>query len=240
MLRTRCGTQGYIAPELLGLLPRRLRGRARHEFSHAIDMWSLGCLLHEMLTSQTPFLQADDDDDDDGFTDMTGLDFIPDTDMEALHEYCQGRATFPIEILQASGVSRYGIGLIKRLLMANPTERPTAIRALQFRWLIDDESIPGGDWGASTRLRLRVTQVQCFNSLREFLDGWGGVELRVFYKDDDLKKLASAAKKMVETLFDRGCGKEVALHLSILILYDMVVLIGLPRSLLSSILIKHN
>lgn len=46
----------------------------------------------------------------------------------------------------------------------------------------------------------------------------------MFHKDDAIEELVPIATKMVKTLFDLGCGKEVALQLSLLILYDFVVL----------------
>lgn len=106
-LRTMCGTQGYLAPEILGLLPRRLRiGR---EFTNALDLWSLGCLVHELLTSQIPFLEIDHDDDFDGLSDLTKSDFTPQIDMELFYEYCYGTVDFPAEILQNSGASENGV-----------------------------------------------------------------------------------------------------------------------------------
>lgn len=182
-----------------------------------------------MLTSQTPFLQVDDD----GFTDMTGVDFMPETNVEALYDFCQGDLIFPIENLQASGVSVDGIGLINRLLRANPTERPTAIRTLQHSWLADvdlgyrinAESGPNLAWGAVAAARLSVTEDQCFNNFTRFIQK-EKVGLRVFYDDEALRKLAPMAKIMVEKLFVLGCKKEIAMQLSILVLYDMVMLIG--------------
>lgn len=228
-LRTRCGTQGYLAPELLGLLPKRLRVGSKQEFSYAIDMWSLGCLLHEMLTSRTPFLLLEDD----GFTDMTALDFMPETDVEALFDYCQGDLIFPTENLQAAGVSVDGIILINKLLNANPTERPTAIRTLQHSWLAEvdleyrtnTERDHNPAWGAIAAAGLSVTEDQCFNNFTRFVDR-DKAELRIFYNDEALRQLAPIAKTMVERLFVLGCRKEIAMQLSILVLYDLVMLIG--------------
>lgn len=45
-LRTVCGTSGYFAPERLGLLPANMFN-SRWCFSHALDLWSLGCLVHQ-------------------------------------------------------------------------------------------------------------------------------------------------------------------------------------------------
>lgn len=58
-LRTVGGTPGYVAPELLGLLPANMFN-SQWGFSHVLDLWSLGCLVHQRLTSQIPFLECSD------------------------------------------------------------------------------------------------------------------------------------------------------------------------------------
>lgn len=55
-------------------------------------------------------------------------------------------------------------------------------------------------------------------------------ELGQFHKDEAIEGFVPIAKTMVKALFKLGCGKEVALQLSLLILYDMVMLIGLTPS----------
>lgn len=55
-------------------------------------------------------------------------------------------------------------------------------------------------------------------------------ELGQFHKDEAIEGFVPIAKTMVKELFKLGCGKEVALQLSLLILYDMVMLIGLTPS----------
>lgn len=65
-----CGTQGYLAPELLRILPKKFSGGESEQFTYALDIWSLGCLVHELLTSETPFCELDFDPDEieSGFT----------------------------------------------------------------------------------------------------------------------------------------------------------------------------
>ena len=41
VMATACGTPGYVAPEIL----------QGHPYSFACDIWSLGCLLHVLLTA---------------------------------------------------------------------------------------------------------------------------------------------------------------------------------------------
>lgn len=138
-----CGTQGYLAPEILGILPRRYK--TRQEFTHAIDMWSLGCLVHELLTAQTPFLDLGSGHDE--LSDMTESDFAAyqsETDMESLYTYCQGEADFPTHVLQSLNVPEEGIKLIKSLLLVDPGDRATASSALQSPWLAN--SGYANDW----------------------------------------------------------------------------------------------
>lgn len=131
-----CGTRGYLAPEIQGVLPRRFR--TGEQFSFALDLWSLGCVVHELLTSQIPFVEIDNRCDDmdhmtgleSGFTEISG-----EIDMESLCEYCRGEIDFPSEILHASQVSEEGIEFVKSLLVANPSDRATAVSALQNPWL---------------------------------------------------------------------------------------------------------
>lgn len=131
-----CGTRGYLAPEIQGVLPRRFK--TGEQFSFALDIWSLGCVVHELLTSQIPFVEIDNGCDD--MDDMTGLEsgfagIDAEVDMESLCEYCRGEIDFPSEILEASLVSEEGIEFVKSLLVANPRDRATAVSALKNPWL---------------------------------------------------------------------------------------------------------
>ncbi|KAL0634820.1 hypothetical protein Q9L58_006253 [Maublancomyces gigas] len=132
-LRTMCGTQGYLAPELLRLQPRTFQTGCSDEFTYALDIWSLGCLVHELLTGETPFREAQNDEDwqvESGFTTLE-----PQTDMGKLYEYCHGTCRFPVELLQSSDVAQNGVEFVASLLAANPNDRPTAARAQHHPWL---------------------------------------------------------------------------------------------------------
>lgn len=131
-LRTRCGTTGYLAPEVLGVLQdwARLHLRTRYV--------ALGCLLHELLTLKTPFLELDTNDDFDDLSDAD-IESGPQIDMASLYEYCQDTAAFPVNVLVDAHVPAAGIDLVKRLLIPNPHERPTATRTLQHPWLLHNK-----------------------------------------------------------------------------------------------------
>ncbi|RPB06519.1 kinase-like protein, partial [Morchella conica CCBAS932] len=50
--RTRVGTSGYIAPELLGMWAHLGRGGL---FGYAADLWSMGCIIYEIISCKKPF-----------------------------------------------------------------------------------------------------------------------------------------------------------------------------------------
>ena len=81
------------------------------EYSNAVDMWSLGCVVYKILTSRVPF-----------------------PDHLSLKKFCEGKTTFPEEQLSAK-LSAVGIEFIKSLLLPKASERLTAETALKAPWL---------------------------------------------------------------------------------------------------------
>lgn len=120
-LRTRWGTNGYLAPELLGLLPRGTR-----EFTNAIDMWSLGCLVYQLLTGQTPFLESEEATEG-----STQFEYEQGTDMQLLYRYSRGEAELP-------GKCTEGKDMVTRLLSPKPEDRPSASAARKHPWLANE------------------------------------------------------------------------------------------------------
>lgn len=136
MLHTRIGTQGYTAPEILGLLTY---GADTSGYSNGVDMWSLGCVVHELLTAQILFLEAERTG-----TIMSGLDTdfadeMPQQDLLGLKAFCDGTSDFPTEVLRLSGASDGAVQFVKSLLVASPGSRAAAVMALQSQWLRQDE-----------------------------------------------------------------------------------------------------
>lgn len=112
-LRTVAGTNGYMAPEILGFL-----SFGASAYTTAVDIWSLGCLVFTILTGKTPF-----------------------PEVAELHDYIQSRASFPKAKLEKKA-SPMAILFINRLMMPHPESRLTAEQALQDVWLdIEKEEI---------------------------------------------------------------------------------------------------
>ncbi|KAH6831575.1 hypothetical protein C2S53_018991 [Perilla frutescens var. hirtella] len=96
-------TQWYRAPELL------LGGK---RYSNAIDMWSVGCIMAELLLGQVAF--------------------PGNSEMEQL--WCIGRSRILVEHRLKPLLTPAGFHLIQRLLAAHPNHRITANDALHHAW----------------------------------------------------------------------------------------------------------
>ena len=112
-LRTEVGTPDYLAPEVLGYVEEETS-----RYTNAVDLWSLGCICHRLLTMESPFPKT-----------------------SALWRYCLGMTELPIEALYKSTVTEEAITLVKDLMNAQPSERINAEAALHSLWLKDVESL---------------------------------------------------------------------------------------------------
>lgn len=129
-------TLWYRAPELL--LGEKL-------YSTAIDMWSLGCIMAELLSKEPLFNGTSEIDQLDkifrilgtpnetiwpGFSKLPGvkINFVK-------HQYNQLRKKFPATSFTGSPVlSDAGFDLLNRLLTYDPEQRITADAALKHEW----------------------------------------------------------------------------------------------------------
>jgi len=104
-LRTLCGTPAYTAPEIV----------LGQEYGKEVDMWSLGCIIHALLSGSLPF----------------GSD---DVDEYALYERaCDADYDFDEEVWDfVSGSVR---NLISNLLHLDTKQRLTADQALRCTWI---------------------------------------------------------------------------------------------------------
>lgn len=116
-LRTVVGTQGYIAPEMMGHLYTHTS-----VYTTAVDIWSLGCLVHAIFTKETPFL-----------------------DEKTLEAYLRAWESFPTTRMAAVGATLAAIKFVSKLMIPHAEYRLTAAEALEDLWFKG-----GGDTVAST------------------------------------------------------------------------------------------
>lgn len=137
-LRTSCGTTCYMAPELIGLLPTRMKVGAGDSYTNAVDIWALGAVVHKILTSEIPFR---DTYTDNSTTFLSGPDLgsmshqSVKLDIALLSAYCRNSKRFPTECLERNNVTIDGIGFVGSLMVARPAGRVTAAGALNTVWL---------------------------------------------------------------------------------------------------------
>jgi len=101
-LHTQVGTQGYQAPEVIGLVPTE----KSNQYNSKCDIWSFGCLVYEMLTAQLPF-----------------------PDIGALNRFCNDESPFPAIQIKKAGASRLIAEFAWTMLQTEPESRPTAEEA---------------------------------------------------------------------------------------------------------------
>lgn len=135
-----CGTRPYQAPELRDLLPRD-RMIDRQPFTKSVDLWALGAVIHELLTTEIPFVvktvPAMDSLEEDTRSSSAEWDFRTDE----LCRYCQDFQFSTAALLQHNAGSEE-IQLITSLMAPNPADRVSAVEALQNAWftrMVDSE-----------------------------------------------------------------------------------------------------
>ena len=98
----------YTAPEISGFVGDGSEESSK--YTNAVDMWSLGCLLHWLLTQRLP---------------LSKWDMMP---------FCSGSKPFPAQHLSKQFVSPEGINFIQKLMTPQPHERMNAFEALEHGW----------------------------------------------------------------------------------------------------------
>ncbi|PUU83722.1 kinase-like domain-containing protein [Tuber borchii] len=108
-LRTRVFTRSYSAPEILGALESSLEAS---EYTRAVDIWSLGCVMFEVLTGSVLFK------------------------MECfVWHFCYGKAEIMLGPLREAMSDEGGFEFVGGLLPPEPMGRPSAVEALRDPWL---------------------------------------------------------------------------------------------------------
>ncbi|KAH8737297.1 kinase-like domain-containing protein [Ilyonectria robusta] len=112
-LRTTIGTDGYMAPELKGLIYSQGSSES-NEFSYtfAVDMWALGELTFRMATRRPAFPDPND-----------------------LVNYVLRGQPFPLPALEVIGASSDCCDFINKSMIADPGNRLTASEACRHPWL---------------------------------------------------------------------------------------------------------
>jgi len=114
-LRTFCGTEQYMAPEVLPC------GSGAGEYTLKADCWSLGVILYIILSGAMPFVKGRED----------GM---------SLHDQISnGSFIFYGHLFHK--ISQEALDLIKRLLTPNPEERLSIEDTLNHPWLQDPTTI---------------------------------------------------------------------------------------------------
>ena len=124
-LRSRVGTEGYMAPETLGFIDD---GNQSSSYTNAVDTWSLGCLVYYTLTGKPPFQNS-----------------------VSLRDYAWEAMEFPEEALIQKRVSRSGREFIKNMLASEPQDRPVASTGLIQEWVIISFEEPGSHSSEETQ-----------------------------------------------------------------------------------------
>lgn len=109
-------------------------------YSNAVDMWALGCLVHELLTGHIPFREVEYEEDGTTEFDLgSGEVLEPQTDMYAVNSFCDGKTELPTDVLRQCLVSETAIEFLKVILVADPGSRAAAKEALESIWLVREE-----------------------------------------------------------------------------------------------------
>ncbi|KAL4982442.1 kinase-like domain-containing protein [Aspergillus falconensis] len=104
-----------MAPELL------FDSKKESDYSNAVDIWSLGCLLYYLLTKKLAF---------------QGL--------RELDQYYKSIASFPDSQLIEHGVGSSGRCFVESLMSPVPDDRPAASKDLLAKWDMHVEGAPEG------------------------------------------------------------------------------------------------
>ena len=111
-LHTFGGTLAYMAPEvLLRQLDDDNGISTLEEYTSTVDIWSVGVIAFQMLTSKLPFSIAD------------------------LRKYAKGMTKFPKEELTKLETSSEASNFVESLLRSDPGQRPDAKSCLDHAWL---------------------------------------------------------------------------------------------------------
>lgn len=122
------GTLEYSAPELVENALCRKQGRTLARYGAAVDCWSLGCVVYELLFGEPPYWSK-----------------VDDIQIQLIQKH---ELKFPPEVFDL--VSSPTKGLIRLLLEPEQSMRMNIDEALRHPWLAGLDAEGGGDGGGLT------------------------------------------------------------------------------------------
>ncbi|KAH7022221.1 kinase-like domain-containing protein [Ilyonectria destructans] len=111
VLRTMIGTEGYLAPEVIGFIASQ-SSTPDSFYTSAVDVWALGELLFRMISKRPVFL----------------------TKQELFGYVVRGHA-FPASVLTEAGASQDCCEFVTKSMLADPSHRLTAREASAHPWV---------------------------------------------------------------------------------------------------------
>ena len=104
--RTQTGTFAYMAPEILNYIPEV--DPETSEYTNAVDMWALGCIVYRLVCGVVPF--------------PPGLSLV---------KFCLDKSKFLPKVEELTGLAQT---FVKGLIVPYPSQRLTAQQALEHPW----------------------------------------------------------------------------------------------------------
>lgn len=102
-------------------------------YSNAVDLWALGVVVHEILTSEIPSLDPDKDTTMTITDQSITYDDTSKVDMELLLKYCCDSALFLTPCLYANRMSDIWQDFVRCLMAVDPSDCLGAVDALNSR-----------------------------------------------------------------------------------------------------------
>lgn len=176
--------------------------------------------MHEILTSEIPFLETNLDDD--GNEEL----LEPQIDNNMIISFCRGKLDFPTDILHRSKVGKNGIDFVRGLLVPDPSCRMSAVDARKSPWLAEESGndtpyidlMPNDPDGLYLR--------SCHQNLLHFVTT-EHPGLKAFFPNEEiLHPYAQRAETLAAVLLGKGFTRDISRELGVLTLYDLVILLG--------------
>eukprot|EP00291_Cryptomonas_curvata_P029839 CAMPEP_0172208050 /NCGR_PEP_ID=MMETSP1050-20130122/34224_1 /TAXON_ID=233186 /ORGANISM="Cryptomonas curvata, Strain CCAP979/52" /LENGTH=532 /DNA_ID=CAMNT_0012887533 /DNA_START=362 /DNA_END=1959 /DNA_ORIENTATION=- len=138
MMKTTCGTPGYVAPEVLDPYLPFTNG-----YGPEVDLWSMGVVLYIMLCGFPPF-----------YDDSTAVLF---------KQIRKGEYTFPSPYWDE--VSQGAKDIVSKMLVVDPTKRYTARQCLDHPWIRNAGEASAKKMHSSHRAFLLIRKLPIFDNI---------------------------------------------------------------------------